>query len=191
MRKSLLTGVIIFCLLLAVVFILMRSKPMVPAKPTVAVPPRVGFVTVHLYFIGADYECLVEKEVQIPKGELVDMMKEALRRLGEAPAGTGLYSAIPPYDICFRDVWVEGDRAYVDLHKGMPSADFTRGYFMGSTGETLGVYSIVNTLTKSFPRIKNVQILVGGKKAVTITGHMDISEPLEFDSSVVKSGLKK
>lgn len=55
----------------------------------------------------------------------------------------------------------------------------------GSTSETLLVGAIVNTLTE-FPDIHQVQILVEGKKINTITGHMDISEPLSRSDKIIK-----
>ena len=38
-------------------------------------------------------------------------------------------------------------------------------------------YAITNTLTE-FPEIKRVQILIEGKKVTTISGHMDVEEPM-------------
>ena len=47
----------------------------------------------------------------------------------------------------------------------------------GSYGEMMLCYAITNTLTE-FPEIKRVQILIEGKKVTTISGHMDLEEPL-------------
>ena len=38
-------------------------------------------------------------------------------------------------------------------------------------------YAITNTLTE-FPEIKRVQILIEGKKVTSISGHMDLEDPL-------------
>lgn len=54
----------------------------------------------------------------------------------------------------------------------------------GSMQELLLVGSIVNTLTE-FKEIKQVQILVEGKRVETLLGHMDLSEPLDRDESIM------
>ena len=47
----------------------------------------------------------------------------------------------------------------------------------GSTGEEMLVGSIVNTLTE-FPEVKKVRILIDGKSVESLSGHMDLTEPL-------------
>ena len=45
-------------------------------------------------------------------------------------------------------------------------------------------YAIVNTLTE-FPEIKRVQILVEGKPVTSISGHMDLTEPLTRNETLL------
>lgn len=45
-------------------------------------------------------------------------------------------------------------------------------------------YAITNTLTE-FPEIKKVQILVEGKKVITLSGHMDLEDPLTRNKSLL------
>ena len=45
-------------------------------------------------------------------------------------------------------------------------------------------YAITNTLTE-FKEIKRVQILVEGKKVITLSGHMDIEDPLERNKTLL------
>ena len=64
--------------------------------------------------------------------------------------------------------------------KGTAYADFSKELTkkgQGSYGEMMICYAIANTLTE-FPEIKRVQILIEGKKVTTISGHMDVEEPL-------------
>ena len=64
--------------------------------------------------------------------------------------------------------------------KGTAYADFSKElckHGQGSYGEMMLCYAITNTLTE-FPEIKRVQILIEGKKVTTISGHMDLEEPL-------------
>lgn len=64
--------------------------------------------------------------------------------------------------------------------EGTAFANFSREILkkgQGSYGEMMLCYAIANTLTE-FPEIKRVQILVEGKKVTSISGHMDVEEPL-------------
>ncbi len=58
----------------------------------------------------------------------------------------------------------------------------------GSAMELLLVYSVVNTLTE-LPEVKSVRFVVEGKPIATITGHMDLTEPITRDTSIL-SGIK-
>lgn len=71
--------------------------------------------------------------------------------------------------------------------KGTAYADFSKELAkkgQGSYGEMMLCYAITNTLTE-FPQIKRVQILVEGQKVTTISGHMDVEEPLERNESLL------
>ncbi|MBT3387327.1 MAG: hypothetical protein HN417_05300 [Desulfobacula sp.] len=41
-------------------------------------------------------------------------------------------------------------------------------------GELLAVYSLVNSLTLNISKIKMVKILIQGKDALTLAGHIDL-----------------
>jgi spore germination protein GerM len=79
----------------------------------------------------------------------------------------------------------------VTIKNHIAYADFTdaliKNHGGGSQTELLLVGAIVNTLTE-FPDIQKVQILVDGKKLDTISGHLDISEPVSrFERLIKKS----
>ena len=61
--------------------------------------------------------------------------------------------------------------AYVDLSATAPGGD-GKG---SAWDEILAVHAIVNTLTQNFEDIKQVHILVDGKEAQTLAGHIDMS----------------
>jgi germination protein M len=77
------------------------------------------------------------------------------------------------------------------VEKGIAYADFSKelkdNFDGGSTSEELLVNSIVQTLTQ-FKDVKRVQILVEGKKVDSLGGHLDISEPIGPDLTVVDQG---
>jgi germination protein M len=79
------------------------------------------------------------------------------------------------------------------VEKGIAYADFSKelkdNFDGGSTSEELLVNSIVQTLIQ-FKDVKRVQIMVEGKKIDSLGGHLDISEPIGADLSVVDTGGK-
>lgn len=71
--------------------------------------------------------------------------------------------------------------AFVSLSKELKDA-----HTGGSAAEIQTVYAIVNTLALNFPEVKEVQILIEGKREQTIAGHIDISLPLPPDRKIIK-----
>lgn len=67
---------------------------------------------------------------------------------------------------------------------GTAYADFTRELAKKGQGSYGVCYAITNTLTE-FPEIKRVQILIEGKKAITLSGHMDIEDPLTRNTTLL------
>ena len=61
----------------------------------------------------------------------------------------------------------------------------SKNFVGGSTGEEFLVGSVVDTLT-NFPEIKRVKILVQGREIETLSGHMDLSTPLERMNSLIE-----
>jgi hypothetical protein len=70
--------------------------------------------------------------------------------------------------------------AYVDLSK-----EAATGHPGGSLDERLSVYAVVDTLASNFPAVRRVQILIDGKPAATLAGHMDLSRPLMPDLTLI------
>jgi spore germination protein GerM len=90
-------------------------------------------------------------------------------------------SVIPP-GTTLRAFYVtqQGD-AFVDL-----SPNVTTGHPGGSYTELLTVHAIVNAVTANLPTVQRVQILVDGKEADTLAGHVDLRRPLSRDASFVR-----
>lgn len=86
-----------------------------------------------------------------------------------------------PRDAKFDDVVPIGTRVLsLRVEDGVAYADFSKELAQkrqGSYEEMMLVYAIVNTLTE-FPEVKKVQILVEGRKVVSLSGHMDVETPL-------------
>jgi hypothetical protein len=49
----------------------------------------------------------------------------------------------------------------------------------------LTVFAIVNAVTTNLPTIQRVQILIDGREADTLAGHVDLRRPLQQDLSIV------
>jgi spore germination protein GerM len=76
----------------------------------------------------------------------------------------------------------------VQVKEGTATADFSSDIThmnVGSMGEALAVAAIVNTLTE-FPEVRQVQILVEGRKVESLAGHVDVSRPVARNESLVK-----
>lgn len=89
-------------------------------------------------------------------------------------------TAVFPKKAKLRKVSVSGGVAKVDFDKNLIS-----GFVGGSTGEEMLVGSLVNTMTE-FPEIKKVQILVEGKEIDSLSGHLDLSRPVERMPELIK-----
>ena len=80
-------------------------------------------------------------------------------------------------------------RAFYVSEKGDAFVDLTgiaAAHPGGSLTELLTVHAIVNAITANLPAIQRVQILVDGREADTIAGHVDIRRPLTRDTSLVR-----
>mgnify|MGYP001672174962 CR=1 FL=1 len=89
-------------------------------------------------------------------------------------------TTIIPKQTKLRSVKVAGGVAKVDLTQAVQ-----KNFVGGSTGEEMLVGSIVDTLTE-FPEVKKVQILVEGKTIDSLSGHMDLSEPIARMDQLLK-----
>jgi Sporulation and spore germination len=148
-----------------------------PATTSSAGPTRK--IKARLFYVAEDGLRLVASEQEVIFGEGT---LEQGRRLIEAQLGTApppLVSAIPA-GTKLRDLFITetGDSsvAFVDL-----SSEVTSGHPGGALSELLTVYTIVDLLTENLPAITSVQILVDGKEADTLAGHVDLRRPLVKD----------
>jgi hypothetical protein len=98
-----------------------------------------------------------------------------------SPAGPPLVSAVPP-GTTLRGVYLtERGDAYVDLSGAAVTA-----HPGGTLAELLTVYTIVDVLTVNLPAIQSVQILIDGKEAATLAGHVDLRQPLAKNLALVQ-----
>ncbi|MGB9660964.1 MAG: GerMN domain-containing protein [Moorellaceae bacterium] len=132
-----------------------------------------------LYFADPTGQKLVAEERAIPKVE--GIARATVEELIKGPApGSSLLPTIPKGTV-LRDINIRPDGlARVDFSK-----ELVTNHSGGSLGESLTVYSIVNTLTQ-FPSVKQVQILVEGQYVETIAGHLDVSSAVTRNEAIIK-----
>ena len=138
-------------------------------------------ITATLYYGSEDGESLVAVRREVPLAEgVVPQGREILgMQLQSAPAP---YVSVVPEGTMLRAFYItdRGD-AFVDL-----SPEASARHPGGSSTELLTVYAIVNAVTANLPTIRRVQILVDGREADTLAGHVDLRRPLQQDLSFVR-----
>jgi spore germination protein GerM len=134
-----------------------------------------------LYFSDSEGEYLIgEKRKIFKKNEEKEEAKETIVELIKGPEGK-LIPTLPPrarlLTLQISDAGVAKVSFNAALSKDHPG---------GSSAEMMTVYSIVNSLSLNFPRIKRVQILIDGKPIETITGHLSLRQPVPPKADLIK-----
>ena len=149
------------------------------AGSTVASVPH---IIATLYYASSDGQSLaaVKREVPLADGVLAQGRQIIQSQLEAAPPP---YVSAVPAGTTLRAFYVtaRGD-AFVDL-----SPEISTAHPGGSTTELLTVYALVNAVTANLSSVQRVQILIGGKEADTLAGHVDLRRPFEHDMSLVKA----
>ncbi len=145
-----------------------------------AAPPEVSHIGATLFYASADGRALVpvRQEVTLAEG-LVPQGREILTaQLQGAPPP---YVSVIPEGTVLRAFYVTGrGDAFVDL-----SFEAASQHPGGSSTELLTVYAIVNAVTANLATVQRVQILIDGREADTLAGHVDLRRPLQQDLSLV------
>lgn len=173
--------VIIIAFLTVVVGIYLLAKYGEKIPPYLA-PKKISkpaIKTVSLYFSNEEGLALKAEKRGIATGVLTKEVAEAVAELIKGPEGK-LIDAIPD-GTRLLGVEIKEDIAFLNFSK-----EISENHPGGSSAELQTVYSIVNTVTFNFPGIKKVQILIQGKKAKVLAGHIDISFPLGPDKDFIK-----
>ena len=181
------TGIIVLGLVAwAVSRGLERLAGLTPGAPTIqtsAAAPATGVakITATLYYVSADGQGLVpvRREVSLAEGLVPQGRAILAAQFGKAPEP---FTSVIPEGTTLRAFYVtdRGD-AFVDL-----SPEASSRHPGGSSTELLTVYAIVNAVTGNLPTIQRVQILIDGREADTLAGHVDLRRPLQQDLSIVQ-----
>jgi hypothetical protein len=155
-----------------------RPAPAAAVVPGVVPAGPERKIKATLYYVSEDGLSLPGVQREIPFG---DPIVEQARRIVEAQ----LAAAPPPYvspvpaGTSLRALFI-GERgdAFVDL-----SGEVRGKHPGGALGELFTVYAVVNAITVNLPAILRVQILIDGKEADTLAGHVDLRRPLRKNLS--------
>lgn len=156
-------------------------QPTLPAaeqsQPASLAPSGAETMRLTVYYATKDAMYLVPEAQVVPKSE--HPAQSALELLIQGPKNQELEKVFPE-GTKLRRITIKDHVAYPDFNDTL-----VKNNGGGSTSEILTVAAIVNTLTE-FPDIHKVQILVEGKKIDTISGHLDLSEPLSRSEKIIK-----
>lgn len=145
--------------------------------------PAETSITVTLYFSdGQAMFLLPEKREAVKKDETVEEV--VVKELIKGPRDPALRRTLPP-ETKLLSLSIVNGVAYVNF-----SGELRNSQWGGSTGESLLVFSVVNSLSE-LPGITGVQFLVEGNKLETLFGHIGTLEPLGPDWNMVKGGKVK
>ena len=156
------------------------EPPAATAPPPASSGPQIAAT---IYFASEDGASLVGVQQDVPLGETPVAQARALVEAQLAAEPPAPLARAVPAGITLRGVFVPGgDDAYVDLDATVRTA--VPG---GSHNEMMAVYALVSVLTTNLSPIARVQILVDGREVDTLTGHVDLREPLRKNEGLIRT----
>jgi hypothetical protein len=151
------------------------------APAPAAAAQSVPHIIATLYYGTTDGQALaaVKREVPLGEGPREQGRQILESELEPAPAP---YLSLIPRGTMLRAFYITGrGDAFVDL-----SPEVSMMHPGGSTNELLTIYAIVNAVTANLSSVERVQILIDGRQADTLAGHVDLRRPFERDTFLVR-----
>ena len=155
-----------------------------PIHPGVRVAVAVREATkrkVHLYFASNNGRYLQAEERRIEATDISSAAEAIVRALIRGPNDPKLVAIIPPGTQLLRLFVTDGGTAYVDF-----TSELSRQHPGGVTAERLTLYAIVNSIVLNLDRVERVQLLLDGRTASTLAGHLDIRYAKTADLLVIR-----
>lgn len=146
---------------------------------------EVPHITATLYYAAPDGQALipVQRDVPLAVGNMAQGRAIVAAQL--EPASAPGVSVIPRGTTLRAFYVTERGDAFVDL-----SREVSANHPGGSFTELLTIYAIVNAVTTNLPAVQRVQLLIDGKEADTLAGHVDLRRPLQKDLSLVRDEVQ-
>ena len=153
------------------------------AAETVTAPSRQSSVKslANLYFADKNNVFLIAESQTLPNpGEPATFGRIIIEALIKGPR-EGLMRTVPE-GTTLRAIYVTDDgTAYADI-----SQTVSENHPGGCNSELLTIYSIVNSLILNITEIESVQILIGGREAMTLSGHIDLRYPFKANMLLIR-----
>lgn len=169
---------IALCVVLAVVSLVLVNKyggELTPTKTGIDQSQR----EVTLYFTSKDGKLLAKESGAIKKGTVEVELQGLIELLMKGPGGK--LGRTIPVGTLLHGVEIKDGIALINF-----STQIRNRHWGGSTAELLTIYSIVNSVTDNFEKIKKVQILITGLHFSTLAGHIKIDKPLLPKSDMIE-----
>ena len=131
-----------------------------------------------LYRADTKADKLVAEQVRRP--DSAEPEKRALELLLTEPVADQKLFSVMPKDVRLLGLTIRDKVAYADFSKELKT-----NALGGAAYEILLVNGVVNTLTE-FNTIERVQFLVNGRAITTINGHLDLTDPVSRDESMIR-----
>lgn len=130
-----------------------------------------------LYFTNAAQKWLLpeERSIEIKQSQTTEY--QIVEQLIQGPLDSSLIPTVTD-DVKIRDIKTEEGICYVNL-----SSEFLAKH-TGTAGETMTIYSIVNSLTE-LDYVNKVQFLIEGEKINDYNGHIDFSKTFERENDII------
>jgi len=137
--------------------------------------------TAHLYFADKDNNYLIAEQSALPHSDdLLAYGRSLVEALIEGPQ-KGLMRTLPEateirslFKVADETLCLDLTEAIRESHPG------------GSQTEMLTIFSLVNTLVLNLPDIDRVKILIGGREATTLAGHIDMQFPFNANMLLIR-----
>jgi hypothetical protein len=143
--------------------------------------PKPGKGRARLYFSDLDHGFLTaEVRTLNLSDEVFQRARQIVDALVEGPKGP-LTPTIPTGTRLSAVYVTEDGIVYVDFNRAI-----TENHPGGTLSELLTIYSLVNSLALNTPEIEAVKILIGGREAETLAGHVDIRFPFRPNMFMIK-----
>ena len=153
-----------------------------PAR-SAAAPTAAPHIAATLYFVADDGVSLqgVTTDVLLKDNPAAQAKALVEAQLAADPPEP-LARAVPA-GAAVRAVFLTGrDDAYVDL-----DGAFVSNLAGGSRNELLATYAIVSVITTNLTSVSRVQLLIDGREVESLTGHVDLREPLRKNDSLIRT----
>lgn len=136
---------------------------------------------VHLYFSNKNNSYLkAETRDLLHSDNPAEFGKIIVEALIAGP-GTGLMRTIPENTTLKAFYLTRDGTAYVDMSDTIRDA-----HPGGVKSELFTIYSMANSLILNIPEIDAVKILIGGKEAMTLDGHIDVRLPIKANMLLIR-----